>query len=259
MKAARIEAQRAKRRTGLTAGAVSRVLGKAGILRAELRSDGTAKTEGFKAQGEEGIHRVAVIWCGGEIAAGEGLPEDLRACAQVLASAGYPVRRTPYGAALWVFPKGSDPAEGLALEEEEFEENDVEEPALWSPVDPVPGQLGLFGEAGEEEPQPGSERWDIRRVREILAERFEEAYGGRDGFHVGPEMWDVMVTRQQGTAITRPRGGAGQCWDIAMAKYLVHLEAAGLEVVTKDRHCIVVRVPRPASRRPTRGFSTRAS
>ncbi|WP_367137089.1 MULTISPECIES: hypothetical protein [Streptomyces] len=255
VKAVRIEQQRAKRRTGLTATAVSRVLGKAGLLRAELRSDGTAKGEGFKAQGEDRNRRVAVLWCGGEAPAGEGLPENLRACAGVLAGAGYPVRRTPHGAALWIFPKGFEPAEGLPLEEEEFEaeeaEDFAEESGFWLPVDPVLGQLELLAEDEEQEPKPGAERWDICRVRAVLAEKFEEAYGGRDGWYVGPEMWDVMVTRQQGNAITRPRGAAGERWDIAMQRYIVHLTAAGLEVVRKNRHCIVVRVPQPAKPQTT--------
>lgn len=158
VKAARIEQQRAKRRTGLTATIVSRVLTQAGQQRAELRSDGTAK--GSRRKGRTGTVASRCFGAGTRRRPAKGCPRIFaraRACSwSRVTRSGAP----PRGSALWVFPKGSEPAVGLELydaaEEEEFEqeiaEAEAEESASFSPAAVVPGQLGFWDALRQAEP-----------------------------------------------------------------------------------------------------------
>ncbi len=95
-------------------------------------------------------------------------------------------------------------------------------------------------------PAPDGERWDIALVRETLTARGLPEYGESDGWHVGPDMWNVMITRVQGSDLSRPRGTrAREKWDAALSAYLAAVEGAGLELVRRNKHCVVVRVGVP--------------
>lgn len=98
-------------------------------------------------------------------------------------------------------------------------------------------------------PAPDGQRWDFALVREALAARGlpEGEFGEADGWHVGPDMWNVMITRVQGSDAFRPRGTrARQEWDAALLSYVDAVESAGMEVVRRNAHCVVVRVEVPA-------------
>ncbi|MEU0214047.1 hypothetical protein ABZ281_02620 [Streptomyces sp. NPDC006265] len=112
VRAARIEAARAKRRTGITAASLAGVLTRAGFTRADLNWDSTAKSEGFSAEGENRNRRVVVMWRDGQYGT-RTLRGELPDIAAFCKSRGYPVRVTDAGSSLWVYPKGTDePTEG---------------------------------------------------------------------------------------------------------------------------------------------------
>lgn len=102
-------------------------------------------------------------------------------------------------------------------------------------------------------PAPDGERWDFALVRQALTRRGLTAgdFGGPDGWNIGPDMWDVMVTRVQAGSPYRPRGKARETWDGALRTYAEAVEAAGATVVRRNHHCVVVRVPVPAELRTT--------
>ncbi|PNE43392.1 hypothetical protein AOB60_00130 [Streptomyces noursei] len=109
---ARIEAARAKRRTGITAASVSGVLTRAGFTRAALNWDSTARNDGFDASGEQRNRRVVVMWRGADYRVQE-LQGELPGIGAFLKRKGYPVRITDSGFSLWVYPRGADePDEG---------------------------------------------------------------------------------------------------------------------------------------------------
>ncbi|MER5358519.1 DUF3560 domain-containing protein [Streptomyces sp. NPDC002785] len=101
-------------------------------------------------------------------------------------------------------------------------------------------------------PVPDGERWDFARVRQVLARRdlAEGDLGVCNGWQVGPDMWDVMITRVQAGSPFRPRGKAREKWDAAFRAYGEAVEAAGMAVVRRNAHCVVVRVPVPAELQP---------
>ncbi|MFC9486661.1 hypothetical protein ACFTZM_11355 [Streptomyces hydrogenans] len=102
--------------------------------------------------------------------------------------------------------------------------------------------------------EPKGERWDFRMVRDVLTRHgFPEGdLGVTDGWMIGPNMWDVMITRTQGSDIFRPRGRARDAWDDAMRAYGTAMETeTGMTVVRRNAHCIVVNVDVPAGLRVT--------
>ena len=125
-------------------------------------------------------------------------------------------------------------------------------PAVPGPADAAPKsnlsgarQIGE-GSARPWAPAPDGERWDIALVRETLTARGLPEFGESDGWHVGPDMWNVMITRVQGSDISRPRGTrAREKWDAALPAYVDAVEGAGLELVRRNKHCVVVRVGVP--------------
>ena len=98
-------------------------------------------------------------------------------------------------------------------------------------------------------PAANGERWDIALVRETLAARGLPGGEDGDGWRVGPDMWNVMITRVQGSDYFRPRGTrARQEWDAALLAYAEAVEGAqGLELVRRNAHCVVVRVDVPVA------------
>ncbi|MFE4496055.1 DNA cytosine methyltransferase [Streptomyces niveus] len=100
-------------------------------------------------------------------------------------------------------------------------------------------------------PAPNGERWDFAWVRHALTRRGLTAgdFGGPDGWNIGPDMWDVMITRVQAGSPFRPRGQARETWDGALRTYAEAVESAGATVVRRNHHCVVVRVPVPAELR----------
>ncbi|MFF6903739.1 hypothetical protein [Streptomyces hydrogenans] len=102
--------------------------------------------------------------------------------------------------------------------------------------------------------EPKGERWDFRMVRDVLTRHgFTEGdLGITDGWTIGPNMWDVMITRVQGSDIFRPRGRTRDAWDDAMRAYGAAMETeTGMTVVRRNAHCIVVKVDVPAGLRVT--------
>ncbi|WP_212747233.1 hypothetical protein [Streptomyces montanus] len=109
----KIEAQRAKRRTGITAATVSAKLTRAGFTRADLNWDSTARNDGFNASGEQRNRRVRISWRGTDYRVKE-LQGELPKIGAFLKSKGHPVRISGDGGySLWVYPRGrAEPTEG---------------------------------------------------------------------------------------------------------------------------------------------------
>lgn len=110
---AKIEAQRARRRTGITAATVSGVLARAGCTRADLNWDSTARNDGFDASGEQRNRRVRIAWRGTDYRVKE-LQGELPGIGAFLKSRGHPIRISGDGGySLWVYAKGTpEPDEG---------------------------------------------------------------------------------------------------------------------------------------------------
>ncbi|MFI1890497.1 DUF3560 domain-containing protein [Streptomyces jumonjinensis] len=126
------------------------------------------------------------------------------------------------------------------------------EEGLPAPAEEPPADGG--GDVPGWAPALDGERWDYAAVRRVLVRGglAEGELGERDGWHVGPDMWDVMITRVQGSHYFRPRGeSARRSWDDALDAYRAAVEAAGMTVVRRNAHCVVVRVPVPAELRVT--------
>ncbi|MEW1551461.1 DUF3560 domain-containing protein [Streptomyces tsukubensis] len=111
-------------------------------------------------------------------------------------------------------------------------------PATDAPAEPA-------ADVPEWAPAPGAERWDFAAVRRVLVREglVEGELGERDGWQIGPDMWDVRIMRVQGSDCFRPRGAAARgSWDEALDAYRAAVEAAGMTVVRRNAHCVVVRV-----------------
>ncbi|MGV9315160.1 DUF3560 domain-containing protein [Streptomyces sp. NPDC003691] len=120
-------------------------------------------------------------------------------------------------------------------------------PATDAPAEPA-------ADVPEWSPAPDGERWDYAAVRRVLVCKglAEGELGERDGWQIGPDMWDVRIMRVQGSDCFRPRGAAARgSWDEALDAYRAAVEAAGMTVVRRNAHCLVVRVPVPAELRFT--------
>lgn len=112
VRTAKTEAQRAARRTGITAASLASLLTRQGFTRADLRWDRTASSDGFSTEGEQRNRRVVVMWRDGIFGSDE-LRGELPAIAKFLKTKGYPVRVADSGGFLRVYPKGADePSEG---------------------------------------------------------------------------------------------------------------------------------------------------
>ncbi|WP_369042301.1 hypothetical protein [Streptomyces sp. Midd1] len=117
---AKIEAQRARRRTGITAATLSAKLARAGYTRADLNWDSTARNDGFEANDEQRRRRVRISWRGTNFRI-EGLQGELPEIGTFLKQKGHPVRITSDGGhSLWVYPRGAaEPTEGQAFPAED--------------------------------------------------------------------------------------------------------------------------------------------
>ncbi|MFJ9901191.1 hypothetical protein ACIQPR_48625 [Streptomyces sp. NPDC091280] len=124
---AKIEAQRAARRTGITASTLSAKLTRSGYTRADLNWDNSTRSEGFDASDEQRRRRVRISWRGTDYTI-EGLQGELPAIGAFLIKAGHPVRIASGGGnSVWVYPRGTtEPTEGHPFP---AEDNETPEPS----------------------------------------------------------------------------------------------------------------------------------
>lgn len=88
---AKIEAERAARRTGITAATLAATLKRAGFTRADLNWDSTARNDGFDVTDEQHRRRVRVSWRGTDFRI-EVLQGELPKIGEFLKQEGHPVR-----------------------------------------------------------------------------------------------------------------------------------------------------------------------
>ncbi|MCZ4098092.1 hypothetical protein [Streptomyces sp. H39-C1] len=229
VKEARVKARRAARATGITASSMSNLLARGGFTRAELRSDGTPRSEGFSAEGEHHNRRVAILWRGAGLA--DSLAGELPQIAEHLQSKGFRVEVAVSGRYLVVFARGA-----AGTGDREY----------------APSAAGAVVEEVASVPAPNAQGWQVQFARRELAARTDmvdvetDDKDALDGFQVLADSQGVMVLRvQQGARDPRKGTAARERWDAALDQLEAALAAAGFTHLSRNRVRVSARAPRP--------------
>ncbi|MCM2424144.1 hypothetical protein [Streptomyces sp. RKAG293] len=228
VKEARVKARRAARATGITASSLSNLLARGGFTRAELRSDGTARSEGFSAEGEDHNRRVVILWRGAGPA--DSLAGELPRIAEHLQGKGFRVEVSVSGRYLVVFARGAG-----GTGEREY----------------TPGGAGVVVEQVASVPAPNAQGWQVQLARRELAARTDmvdieaDDDGALDGFQVLADGQGVMVLRVQRGADPRKGTAARERWDAALDQLEAALAEAGFTHLSRNRVRVSARAPRP--------------